>query len=313
MASYKNHVARLDDCKPFALMNPERWTLKGHSRAGERTGLWISPLDIMLDAGLLSAMRPRAVFLTHSHMDHSWELTRIISPKGNPNKGQEHLFGTPVYLPAESEPVVCDLVRAYISVNDAKRCDFPDDDAVWKRRRLHPHPLTYGDEPFTVPGVNRVGVTVLRAYHGVQAIGYGFHVVKKKLKSEFAGLGGAQIAELRRGGAEVMHEVWEPQVAFYCDSTVENLTEHDEWKDFPVVVCECTGYPDLCADAATLKRRKHTHIDDLEPIMLRHKDKQWILIHASMCVPDSILKQHEDRLVALGLESIKIWRNDADH
>ena len=40
----------LDDCPSIPLSNPSHWTLTGHSRAGERTGLWLDPLKIALDS-----------------------------------------------------------------------------------------------------------------------------------------------------------------------------------------------------------------------------------------------------------------------
>jgi hypothetical protein len=33
------------------LPNPAKWTLQGYSRAGERTGFFLSPINILLDSG----------------------------------------------------------------------------------------------------------------------------------------------------------------------------------------------------------------------------------------------------------------------
>ena len=42
----------LEDCAQIKLTNPSKWTINMHSRAGERTGVYINDLKIALDCGL---------------------------------------------------------------------------------------------------------------------------------------------------------------------------------------------------------------------------------------------------------------------
>ena len=65
----------IEECMKLTLKNG--WTLQGHSRAGERTGFWLSPLNILLDAGLETKKRPNAVLITHKHFDHLYNLPLI--------------------------------------------------------------------------------------------------------------------------------------------------------------------------------------------------------------------------------------------
>lgn len=53
-------------------------------------------------------------------------------------------------------------------------------------------------------------------------------------------------------------------------------------------MCECTGYPGYHLPEQMTKR-EHSHLNLLKPIMDLHKEKQWILIHASMSVPKDVL------------------------
>ena len=70
---------RLEDCPTLQLDNSERWTLQGHSKAGERTGFWLHPEKIVLDAGLGTQRKAKAVFLTHKHIDHTGALPYILT------------------------------------------------------------------------------------------------------------------------------------------------------------------------------------------------------------------------------------------
>ena len=45
-----------------------------------------------------------------------------------------------------------------------------------------------------------------------------------------------------------------------------------------------------------MAERFHTHLDDLLPIMLKHLDKQWILLHASMSIKNNELLDVERKL-----------------
>jgi len=61
----------LEQCPEFTLPCPNKYTIKGYSKAGERTGFWLSPLNIVLDAGMITMKLPSAVFITHVHPDHA--------------------------------------------------------------------------------------------------------------------------------------------------------------------------------------------------------------------------------------------------
>ena len=50
------------------------FTLKGHSRGGERSGFQIPAISLMFDAGLRTHQTPNHIFITHTHCDHFFEL-----------------------------------------------------------------------------------------------------------------------------------------------------------------------------------------------------------------------------------------------
>ena len=275
---------RLEDCPTLQLENPERWTLQGHSKAGERTGFWLHPEKIVLDAGLSTYRQPKAVYLTHKHTDHTSSLPHILSCRSGLR---------PVYMP---EPVL----RPLAALQKAIRwlCDGdeePDISSAMQAQGCDPHIVDPGT---TFKATKNLHVEVLAAYHDTQSVGYGFSRVKHKLKGEYAGLSGKEIGALRKAGTCVTEEVLEPQLCFFCDSNVQNLRDHDEWRKYPVVVCECTG-----AGTPTPSPH-HTSLEDLVPIILSAPEKQWILIHTSMAF--DIEKSGEARLEECGLSGLNV-------
>lgn len=56
-----------------------QFTLRGHSRGGERTGFYISQLKLFLDAGVQSYFVPQTILITHCHADHSFAMPMLVT------------------------------------------------------------------------------------------------------------------------------------------------------------------------------------------------------------------------------------------
>lgn len=275
---------RLEDCPTYQLENPERWTLQGHSKAGERTGFWLHPEKIVLDAGLATKRKPKAVYITHKHIDHTGSLPYILSGRAGLR---------PVYM-------VQEVLGPLIAFQNAVRwiCeddDEPDRDTALAKQGCDPHLVKPGT---TFNASKTLRVEVLAAYHETQSVGYGFGRIKQKLKPEYAILSGPEIGALRQTGTTVTEEVVVPQLCFFCDSNTRNLSEHDEWRKYPVVVCECTG-----AGKPT-PSKFHTSLEDLAPLIKSQTDAQWLLIHTSKSF--DVEKEGEARLREAGLGDLNV-------
>ena len=305
---------RLENCIKFKLDNPQKWIIQGHTKAGERTGFWLMPLRIILDCGLSTYMNPKAVFMSHRHTDHSTALPNILTSRSKIIKGQEDLIGRPVFMPKEAVPKILLLEKAIIALSKSKinENDFSNPEWIWKKQGVHPIGVL-PFEKYEIPGIPNIIMETFPSYHDVDSIGYGFSLKKQKLKDEYLELtknkeGQKKLSEIRKSGIKITKEVFEPQLIFYCDSTIDNLKKHEEWKKYPVIMCECTGYP-IDHDCNIIHQRAHTHLDDLLPIMLDNKDKQWILIHASMKMTNKQLEEWNDKLVKEHKLNLFIWRN----
>lgn len=252
----------IEDTKIVQLQNKSNWTLQGHSKAGERTSFRLEPLNILLDIGVAPTKTPKAILLTHSHIDHTWQLPNIYGGLRKDTHGQNKIR---VYFPEQAYLGLTKLLEAACVLTYPKETF--TEKGVWDQHFLEPCPIKVGDI-FTI---NRVKIEVLQATHVVHSVGYGFTTEKTKLKEEYRELSNnpSKIIELRKQGIEVSETILQPELAFYCDSTIENLVNYEEWKKYPSIVVECTGYPKFHI-ASIVKQRGHTHLDDLLEIVPYH-------------------------------------------
>ena len=296
----------LDFCPEIQLENPSRWRISGHSKAGKRTGLFLKPMKIVLDAGLGTLQKPAAIMLTHSHYDHTLALPTLVSRFNSPLKGQESLCGRPVFMPRGMGFKVQKLMEAVIILSDDDPVISNQTD-VWKRMGYHPFEVTHA-QVFEIPGIKDLQVETLKSYHNTDSLGYGFVTKRKKLKQKYMNVDKEAIISARKEGEEITEVIEIPEIAFYCDSTIDNLILHDEWKKYPVILCECTGYPGK-HETAQMRERFHTHLSDLIPVMKEHRDKQWVLLHASCAMEDEELAQIEQELRDTQEINVKILRS----
>jgi len=54
-------------------------TIKGFSRAGDKTGFYIPQLHLFFDAGIQCYYQPEFIFITHCHTDHFFALSMLLT------------------------------------------------------------------------------------------------------------------------------------------------------------------------------------------------------------------------------------------
>ena len=285
----------MESCPKIYLNNPSEWNIQGYSKGGERTGFILFPLKITLDCGVASFINPIASVITHSHCDHTLNIPNLFTHRKKKVKGQEHLIGRPIYMPKACEFPIQRLMEAAILLSDndpSREAKVLNKEYIWLRQGYHPIIVNPGDH-ILLHGVQNVKMEILKAYHNTETVGYGFYSVKRKLKNEFKSFSTEQILHAKSKYVKIDYEVISYELVFFCDSTIENLSKHDEWKKYPVIICECTDFPEK---HQVNSDRHHTHLNDLEQIMLDNKDKQWILIHTSSSITRNIIDKHQERL-----------------
>jgi len=286
------------------------WVLQGYSKAGERTGFWLEPINILLDAGVVTNKYPTSVFITHSHVDHSWNLPWIYGCRTPKLKGHETLPGRPVYAPSSAWPMLAQLERACqnLSHGNMGSEELKDTD-IFQAQRTYPSIVKAGKIINDLPGLNGIQLETLHCYHPAECVGYGFSTVTQKLKKEYQSLPSKEIAELRKNNHPINELQILPQFAFFGDTNIKALLEHEEWKKYPIITIECTVYPSIKKSPEEVSDIGHIHWDSIWPFIRNYPDIFFVLIHSSQALTSQYLENFEEKIKTENpeVQNFKIW------
>lgn len=262
-----------DVMTPFVI--PEmNCTLKGYSIAALRTNFYIKELGIMLDAGLSAPNYAiEHIFITHGHADHVASVPFHIYSRREGIKIQ-------IYAHKEiSENVKQFIESAYILSSDAKWVEMGI-----KKEDLFIHgfydmiPVT-PNESFEILVKNKkMTIEVIKCFHSVPCVGYGFTEKRLKLKEEFKNLSGKEIGELKKKG-EIINYVQEYPLFVFLGDTDKNILFDEALKKYKTIMIECTFILDEDLDQA--EKTFHMHWKHLEEYIIENKHQTFILYHFS--------------------------------
>ena len=218
---------RLENCRSCKIPGT-KWTLQGHSRAGERTGFIVPELKLVLDAGVPSMKSPLTICVTHTHTDHTTALQDLIPREAKVN----------VLAPVEAWPALEYYLNAVQSLADGVLITDRKDNKMFVDAII-PHEM----KPGALVEVNKrsIHIEAFACKHRVPCLAYGISSARRKLRSDLQGLPGKDIAKLREQGEDVTEAVTIPQFIFFGDTTHEALENEEVWK-YPVVIIECTNF-----------------------------------------------------------------------
>ena len=315
------------------------FVLTGRSRAAWHTSFVIPQLNLLLDAGLcVNRMRPKHVFITHGHSDHSL-LAPVFVDRNDPPD---------IYCPAPMKSVFNDFILAQTMLNgggnvtseDAEsqglmtdpnkegaetgskeggggqeEDDDPDDPGRTPSQKAflgthRAHGVRHGDVLPLRRLKENITATAFDCDHTVPCVGYVFHQTTQKLKSEYASTPGHELKRLKQSGEvdiTAAHSV--PIFAFLGDTTVKVLADEPEWlkQEIPVVITECSFLRDEHREQA--ERVKHTLWSDLEKVIRRWPKTTFVLMHFSMRYTESEIRSFFKDLPNCP-ENIVVWASD---
>ena len=188
----------------------------------------------MLDGGLSSPFGVDHIFITHGHADHTASLPFAIYNKKENSKIQ-------IYFPKEISEYVKNFIEsAYVLSSD---CDVKSMNLKSEDLFLY----KYYDGVPVVPGNSfeltiknkKYTIEIIKCFHSVPCVGYGFIEKRQKLKEEFKNLSGREIGELRKKGADIYFEQQYPFLAFLGDTSKEILKD-ENLKKYSTIMIECT-------------------------------------------------------------------------
>ena len=218
---------------------------------------------IFFDAGVASSCIPRAFFVTHSHLDHSSALPRIVVDVKKPSIA---------YVPQEAAHLLRHHLESSMQLNlcsseaQVSLCDVSG--------------VVAGQEiALRAPGLDWK-VRVVECVHRVPSVGYCVSERRSKLLPKYQGLSGSEIGALRRSGVEISESVWFKSFAFMGDTTTSLFEKHPEVFEYSTLFVECTLFGEGLEGKA--QKTTHVHWSLLKPFVLSHPHCHFMLIHFSL-------------------------------
>lgn len=259
----------------FKIPNTQ-YTIRGFSIAALRSNFFIKELNIMLDAGLSCNYSPDHIFVTHTHTDHCASLPYHIY---NFNQTETKMK---IYVPIEAENKTDILIKSVHTMNSNKF-----------DRNYDIVPVK-NDDTFQIKLKGKIfKIEIIKCYHAVPCVGYGFTEIKNKLKDEYIGLGGKKIVELKNQNIDIYREEYN-NVFLYLGDTSSDIFLCDSIAKYKNIMIECTFILD--DDEHHAETKKHMHWNQLSKYVIANPNINFILYHFSGKYKREMINEFFDKL-----------------
>jgi ribonuclease Z len=249
--------------------------ISGYSRAAHRTGLEVKGLNILLDAGLDVQKAYEHIFITHQHLDHTIYLPQYTMNIDNNIK--MNIISTQNILD-NVKPYLASALR--MSKNIDKNITNDEILNIANTNFVNLDIINNNIYEFK-NGKDKWIVNLIKCFHGIDSIGFGFSIIKNKLKPEYIGLDNKEIVILKMDNIQLTDEVKE-NVFLFLGDTDKKILENQEIYKYKTIIMECTYIYDTEEEIKLAKINKHMHWTNIKDIIQKHNNIQFILIHFSM-------------------------------
>jgi ribonuclease Z len=244
----------------FAKIPLEAVHVLGYSVAGEETVCQIPELNVCFDIGRCPhfALTSDIICLSHGHMDHIAGLPYYLSQR----YFQGMKPGT-ILLPREMERPVEAMLRAFRDVE----------------RQNTPYKLIPMSAGQTYELRRDFVIRAMATHHGGVSLGYSLISVREKLKPEYMGTPGPELAKMRRGGVEIQYKIEVPLVTFLGDTSAGEVFANPDVVNAEILITEVTFFDP--AHKPKAKAGRHLHVDQFVELVPKLKNKHIVVTHVT--------------------------------
>lgn len=235
--------------------------LRALSVGGLETCHWLPRWRVAFDIGRcpLPVVDCRTVLFTHAHMDHLGGIAYHTATRALRRQPAPRYIVPP--------HCVDDLGRLFDAWRALDRSDM-EHELI---------PLGPGEQHVLENGLV---ARPFRSPHSAPCQGYGLWSRKEKLRPEFHGRPGPELAELRRSGVVLADVVETPELAFTGDTRIEVLEHETVVREARVLVMECT-FLDGRVSVAEAREKGHVHLDEIVERAELFRNRAILLTHFS--------------------------------
>lgn len=237
-------------------------TLQGITRGGVETCLFVPEYGIMFDIGMCpwgADQRSNLILVSHGHADHLAGVHYLCTQRNLRKMGAPE-----VHMPEE---IVDDLTGVI---------------AGWSRIEGYPIPTDFhGHAPGSSFSLGHdLQATCLRTTHRIPSLGWFIERRSQRLKPEYQGKGGPELAALRKQGATLTQEHIQPLLCVTGDTQIEFFDTHEQARNAKVLVHEITSW-DERRGVETTRKYGHTHLDEILERAEKFTGEALVLVHRS--------------------------------
>lgn len=246
------------------------FTVRGVSVGGVYTSLAVPELGLVFDAGIAprSAGGIDTILLSHGHADHVGALPALLGIRALHGKQKPPR----VVMPAE---IVDDLRTALAALSKLQRWPL-DIEAIG---------MMPGDD-IELRGDLRV--RAVRTFHPVPSLAYVIVRRVTKLREEFRGLPGPEIAARRQAGEPMLDHEDRLELAYATDTLVSVFDHSPELLKTRVLIMECT-FLDSRKTLEAARAGCHIHLDEVIERAERFTNEHIVMMHLSQLYrPDEV-------------------------
>ena len=236
--------------------------IQGVAQGGVETNIRVPELKMMFDIGMVphKAMRFRRVMISHGHTDHFGGIHYFLSQRGMMKQSKAI-----IHLPEELVEPLEELLAIWSKIEGFEYA-------------YELHPAKPG-EPHKIN--KNITAIPIRTHHRIPSVAWVIERKSRRLKPEYQGIPGPEIAALRKQGVEVSSTHVEPVLGVTGDTTIDTFANSELLRRCKVLVHECTAFDDR-RDVATIRSWGHTHVDELIEQAERFEGEALVLVHRSL-------------------------------